>query len=469
MFYFGRNRSGEYVNFMLPLTLEIFFILLALICYAFFSLIETSVLTVRRSTLKKITEDVEESAKTKNKAQSVLKIKARPEEFLAFVQSGSILSVVFASTFAGFFAVEDLDLVLVNWFGFPYITSIIISLIITALVLAWMLLTFGGLIPKSIGLHRNRPISLFFANAVLASLRIIKPLTHLPVLLANVILKPFRDKASFSESRISEEEFRVMLEEGARTGVLDKTENELIENILDFTEKTVREVMVPRTKIVAIDTGSSRESVIHKIISEGYTRLPVYQDTLDNIVGVVYSKDVLALIEHPDLILLYDITRPVVFVPETKLISELLRELQQKKFHMVIVVDEFGGTAGIVTLEDILEEIVGEIHDEYDEDLPAVQKDIESKSLTLAANLSTKAANEHIESFFEDFRIPENDEYDSVSGYVTKLFGHIPDTGEECETGGMVITVLKRTPKEVLLVKFEDRRPNQKEGETPED
>lgn len=450
---------------MLPLSLEIFFILAALIFYAFFSLIETSVLTVRRSTLKKITEDAEESEKAKHKARSVLKIKARPEEFLAFVQSGSILSVVFAATFAGFFAVEDLSSVLLG-FGFSSAASFVISLILTALVLAWILLTFGGLIPKSIGLHRNRAIALFFGDAVLASLGIIKPLTHLPVLLANVILKPFRDKASFAESRISEEEFRVMLEEGARTGVLDKTENELIENILDFTDKTVREVMVPRTKVVAIDIESSRESVIHKIISEGYTRLPVYHETLDNIAGVVYSKDVLALIEHPDLILLYDITRPVVFVPETKLISELLRELQQKKFHMVVVIDEFGGTAGIVTLEDILEEIVGEIHDEYDEDLPAVQKDIEKKALTLAANLSTNNANEHIESFFEDFRIPENDEYDSVGGYVTKLFGHIPDTGEEMETGGMAITVLKRTPKEVLLVKFEDHRDNKQEGET---
>ncbi|MDP4234987.1 MAG: hemolysin family protein [Bacteroidota bacterium] len=452
---------------MLPLSLELFFIVVALIFYAFFSLIETGVLTVRRSTLKKITEDVEESDRIKHKAHSVLKIKARPEEFLAFVQSGSILSVVFAATFAGFFAVEDLSHVLIEWFKFSNTTSIVISLIITALVLAWMLLTFGGLIPKSIGLHRNRRIALFFGDAILAALGIIKPLTHLPVLLANIILKPFRDKASFAESRISEEEFRVMLEEGARTGVLDKTENELIENILDFTEKTVREVMVPRTKIVAIDIESSRESVIHKIISEGYTRLPVYQDTLDNIVGVVYSKDVLGLIEHPDLILLYDITRPVAFVPETKLISELLRELQQKKFHMVIVVDEFGGTAGIVTLEDILEEIVGEIHDEYDEDLPPVQKDVAGKALTLAANLSTKNANEHIESFFEDFRIPENDEYDSVGGYVTKLFGHIPETGEEQETGGMAITVLKRTPREVLLVKFEDHRIDQSEGENP--
>jgi len=452
---------------MLSIPLDFFFILIALIFYAFFSLIETSVLTVRRSTLKKITEDEEESEKTKHRAHSVLKIKARPEEFLAFMQSGSILSVVFAATFAGFFAVDELSSILLAWFAFSNTTSIIIALIITALILAWMLLTFGGLIPKSIGLHRNRAIALFFGDAILTSLAFIKPLTHLPVLLANIILKPFRDKASFSESRISEEEFRVMLEEGARTGVLDKTENELIENILDFTEKSVREVMVPRTKIVAIDIESSREFVIHRIINEGYTRLPVYQDTLDNIMGVVYSKDVLALIEHPDLIILYDITRPVLFVPETKLISELLRELQQKKFHMVIVVDEFGGTAGIVTLEDILEEIVGEIHDEYDEDLPPVQKDIAQKALTLAANLSTKNANEHIESFFEDFRIPENDEYDSVGGYVTKLFGHIPETGEEQETGGIAITVLKRTPKEVLLVKFADHRNNHNEGETP--
>ena len=452
---------------MLSLPIEIFFILIALVFYAFFSLIETSVLTVRRSTLKKITEDGEESEKAKHKARSVLKIKARPEEFLAFMQSGSILSVVFAATFAGFFAVEDLSYIFLVWLGLSSATSIVISLIITALVLAWILLTFGGLIPKSIGLHRNRAIALFFGDAILASLGFIKPLTHLPVVLANLVLKPFRDKASFAESRISEEEFRVMLEEGARTGVLDKTENELIGNILDFTEKTVREVMVPRTKIVALDIESSRESVIHRIIGEGYTRLPVYQDTLDNIVGVVYSKDVLALIEHPDLIILYDITRPVLFVPETKLISELLRELQQKKFHMVIIVDEFGGTAGIVTLEDILEEIVGEIHDEYDEDLPPVQKDILQKTLTLAANLSTKNANEHIESFFDDYRIPENDEYDSVGGYVTKLFGHIPETGEGQETGGMAIIVLKRTPKEVLLVKFEDRRTNDKEGETP--
>jgi len=451
---------------MLPLSLELFFILIALIFYAFFSLIETSMLTVRRSTLNKILEDENETEKTKHHARSVLAIKSRPEEFLALVQSGAILSIVFAATFAGFFAVEDLSASLTEGFHLPGTSSMIISLIITALILAWLLLTFGGLIPKSIALHRNRAIALFFSEGVVSSLSIIKPFTHLPVLLANIILKPFRDKASFAESRISEEEFRVMLEEGARSGVLDKTENELIENILDFTEKFVREVMVPRTKIVAIDIASSRELVIQRIIAEGYTRLPVYEDTLDNITGVVYSKDVLALIEHPDLIILYDITRPVIFVPETKLISELLRELQLKKLHMAVVVDEFGGTAGIVTLEDIIEEIVGEIHDEYDEDIPSIQKDSTSKTLILPANLSTTDANEHIESFFEYFRIPEDGEYDSVGGFVTKLFGHIPETGEVGESGGITVTVLKRTPKEVQLVKLQDVREDHQKPDT---
>jgi CBS domain containing-hemolysin-like protein len=447
----------------MPLSLEIFFILLALIFYAFFSLIETSMLTVRRSTLRKILEDESESDKMKHKANSVLAIKARPEEFLAFVQSGAIFSIVLASAFAGFFAVGDLNGVLFDWFNLQTTSGSIVSFTFTALLLSWVLLTFGGLIPKSIALHRNKAIALFFADFVLLSLRLIKPLTHLPVLVANVVLRPFRDKASFAESRISEEEFRVMLEEGARTGVLDKTENELIENILDFTEIFVREVMVPRTKIIAVDIESSRELVIHKIIDEGYTRLPVYHDTVDNIIGVVYSKDVLALIEHPDLILLYDITRPVIFVPETKLISELLRELQTKKMHMAIVVDEFGGTAGIVTLEDILEEIVGEIHDEYDDEISGIQKDSETKTLTLPAHVSITDANEHIESFFPDYRIPEDGEYDSVGGYVTKLFGHIPETGEMSENAGIAVTVLKRTPKEVLLVKLQDLREDHQE------
>lgn len=443
---------------MLSLSLEIFLVILSIVFYAFFALAETSVLTVRKSRLSELLEDDETPEKTKRHAKAVLSLKSQPEEFLAAMQIGSGFFGIIAAIFAGFFAIEDLSYLLFASFNLSQGLGLFISIAITVSALLALLLTFGGLIPKSIALHQNLRISLVLSGFLLKSIKFLKPFIHVPVLLANAFLKPFKDKASFTESRISEEEFRVMLEEGARTGVLDKTENELLENILDFRETTAREVMVPRTKVVAIDIESPRAKVIELLIAEGYTRLPVFQDSIDNIVGVVYSKDVLALIEHPDLIVLYDIIRPAMFVPETKLIAQLLRELQQKKFHMAVVIDEFGGTAGIVTLEDIIEEIVGEIQDEYDEEMPMIW-DREKQQLTLPANLSIPNVNMHLAEYFRGFTIPEREEYDSLGGFVTSMFGHIAEAGEFSETDGVRIVVLKRTPKEVLQVRFEDQRP----------
>ncbi len=452
---------------MLPLSLEIILVLLAILFHAFFSFAETSVLTVRKSRLRELVEDEESPKKLKRKAKAVLDLKAQPEEFLATVQSGSGFAVILAATFASFIALEEVRDVLMRSAGWSFGLSVTVAIICTSLVLLALLLTFGGLIPKSVALHQNLKISLFLGEFLRASIKVIKPLIHVPVLFANAVLRPFKDKASFAESRISDEEFRVMLEEGARTGMLDKTENELIENILDFRETTVREVMIPRTRVIGIEIETTREKVIERLVAEGYTRHPVYRDTLDDVLGIVYSKDVLALIEHPDLILLFDIIRPPLFVPETKLISELLRELQLKKQHMAVVVDEFGGTAGIVTLEDIIEEIVGEIQDEYDEEVPPPQFDEARRSLTMPTSLGVADANGYFEEYFKNFVLPENDDYDSVGGFVSKLFGHLPETGERKETAGVEVIVLKRTPKEVLQVSFDDKRPTpqKKEGD----
>ncbi|HET9136906.1 MAG TPA: hemolysin family protein [Candidatus Kapabacteria bacterium] len=450
---------------MLPLSLEIVLVIFSLIVFGIFSMIETSILTVRRSVVKKLLEDADEKPKVRRHAKAILDIKSQPEEFLAFVQSGTIVSAILAATFASFIGLEEIADLITSISIFNTTTAHAIALVLTIMILAPLLLTLGGLIPKSIALHQNIRFSLAFAPFVRKALKVVKPITHFPVVLANVALKPFKDQASFAESRVSEDEFLVMLEEGRRTGVIDKTENELIENIFDFKEKTVREVMIPRTKIAALAMDTPREELIHKIISEGYTRLPVFQDTLDTIVGVIYSKDVLALIEHPDLIALYDILRPVTFVPETKLISELLRDFQHKKLHLAIVIDEFGGTAGILTLEDIIEEIVGEINDEYDEEPAEVINDALNKSMTLSATLSVSDANEHIEKAFADFQIPDSDEYESFGGYVTKLAGHIPEENESVSSDGMLFTVISRTPRELLEVRIEDRRSDEPEQE----
>jgi len=443
---------------MPSLELNIGLVFLFLLLHAFFSLAETSVLNVRKSRLREMLEDEKIEDRKKRRVQKLLDFKVKPEGFIATVESGAVLSTILSAAFGTFIAYDSITPWLESTFAIKPVSAFTIALIVIIFLLTLLNLTFGALIPKSIALLQSQPISLTIIPILSVLNKIVKPLTHLPVMLANTLLGTVKDRTSFVESRISEEEIRVMIEESARSGVLDKTENELIENIFEFRERTVREIMLPRTKIVGIDVNSPRERVIEDIISEGYTRLPVYEETLDNIIGIIYSKDVLALIEHPDLIILFDIVRPPVFVPETKLLSELLREFQIQKLHMAIVIDEFGGTAGLITLEDILEEIVGEIHDEYDEEQMITEIDEVNRTVLLSTNYSITDANECLEKVFTEFRIPEDEEYESVSGYVNKLFGHIPETGEQRETQGILITVVKRTHNRVTQVRFTDLR-----------
>jgi CBS domain containing-hemolysin-like protein len=440
---------------MLPPGIELILFVLFLALHSLFSLAETSVLNVRKSKLKEMIDKDDIPDRLMRRAKILLEFKVNPEHFIATVQTGSVLSGFLAATFMALFGYEVIAPLFINGLHLTQRSGHALALAIAIFVATLLDLTFGALIPKSVALHNSERVAFPAAELLGYLTRLFKPITHLPVVISNLILKPFRDQTSFIESRISEDEFRLMLEEGARSGAIDKTENELIENIFDFRDRTAREIMVPRIKMVAIDVDSSREDVIDRVISEGYTRLPVYKDTIDNILGVIYSKDVLALIEHPQMIVLYDIIRPAPFVPETKLLAELLREFQVGKHHMAIVLDEFGGTAGLITLEDILEEIVGEIHDEYDEDAPIVQVDETTRSITISTNYSIADANEHLEKLFPDFQIPDDEEYESVSGYVNKLFGYIPEVGEEHETHGVKIVVQKRAPNRVLQVRFE--------------
>ena len=441
---------------MIPLGVEIFLVVAFLLFHAFFSLAETSVLNIRKSRLREILDNEEIPEWKLRSARTILSFKINPENFLATVQSGSVFFSFLAATFTAFIAYEQVWPLLHTGLGWSSNFSLVVAFIVMIVLVTVLDLTIGALIPKSIALRESEPISLGIARVLAALMTVMKPLTHLPVLISNLVLGPFRDQTSFTESHISEEEFRVMLEEGAKSGAIDKTENELIENIFDFNDRTAREVMVPRIKMIALDAGMPRAELIERIISEGFTRLPVYQDTLDNVLGVIYSKDVLALIEHPELIILYDIVRPVPFVPETKLLGELLREFQREKLHMAIVVDEFGGTAGLITMEDVLEEIVGDIQDEYDTEQHTVRVGKDRKSITLSASYSIADANRELEKIFADFHIPEDEEYETVSGFVNKLFEHIPDLGETRETQGVRIVVTKKGPMNVSEARFEE-------------
>ena len=249
-----------------------------------------------------------------------------------------------------------------------------------------------------------------------------------------------------------------MLEAGTKSGALDKTEHELIKSIFEFTDTTAKEIMVPRPDVVALDITMVREVLVHKVIEEGYSRLPVFNGTIDNIVGIAYTKDLLSLLEHRDLIILQDIIRPAYFVPESKKISQLLREFQLKKIHLAIVIDEFGGTEGIITMEDILEEIVGEINDEYDEVKKAVEQASDGSSLV--------DANIGIHDFNEQFKasIPETADYETLAGFLNKVAGRLPELNEEIRQRGFSFTIVRKTARRIRQVKV---TPLQKKNTKP--
>lgn len=255
----------------------------------------------------------------------------------------------------------------------------------------------------------------------------------------------------FGKSRskaVSEEEVKQFLEEGERSGAIDKTEHELIKSIFEFTDTTVKEIMVPRADVFAVDITTPRDKLIHSLIDQGYTRVPVFRDSIDNILGIIYTKDLLGVLEHRDIIILQDIIRPAYMVPESKKISDLLRELQKNRQHMAIVKDEFGGTEGIITIEDIIEEIVGEIRDEYDEEHSDV---ITASDGTVQVNGGIS-----IRDFNDRFKtdIPEDSDYETISGFLHKHIGKIPDLHEEFKFNNITFTVTKKNERRIRLVKI---------------
>lgn len=254
-------------------------------------------------------------------------------------------------------------------------------------------------------------------------------------------------KAGLLKADLSEEDLKEVLEAGTRSGALDKAEHELIKSILEFTDTTAREIMVPRPDIVGLDLNVPTNVLIRRVIDEGYSRLPVYKGSLDNIIGIIYSKDLLSLLEHRDLIILQDIIRPAYFVHQSKKISQLLREFQQNKVPLAIVIDEFGGTEGIITMEDIIEEIVGEIHDEYDEVQKPVQPATDGSTI-VDANISIHDFNEQFHA-----NIAETPDYHTLAGFLQKFTGKLPELNEEIRHSDFVFTIVHKTARRIRQVK----------------
>jgi putative hemolysin len=428
------------------LWIEILGVLLLIAIVGFFSAAEVAVLSSRKSRMQALADEGE------HRALLVLGFQHHPERFLATIHIGIVFSLVLASGLGAIFGTQHLVPSL-SEFSVPWVrdSSGWLSLSIIVVTLGFLVVVFGELVPKSFALRSAETVALWIAPAI----QVFETAFRYPALIltgaSNLLLLPFKTRQEPAESGISEEEFKLILEEGTRRGVIDKTEQELIGSIFEFTDTTAKEVMIPRPDVVALRMDMSRERIIKTVLEEGYSRMPVYKGTIDNILGVVYTKDLLGLMEYRDLIILQDVIRPAYFVPETKKISQLMRELQQRKIHIAIVIDEFGGTSGIITMEDILEEIVGEIHDEYDEDLKDVEQAADGTFL-VNARMPIKEFNERFVA-----EIPPADDYETIGGLLQKLTGRIPEIGEVISHDNLTFTVMKKSQRRIRQVKLRKR------------
>lgn len=343
---------------------EVLIVILLILLNGFFSGTEMAFITLRKTRVQELAK------KNHTKALLVQKILNRPEKFLATVQIGITMVSTIASAFAGANIAAKLE----PWLeknSWPMIAenAQAISFAVIVIGITYFSIVLGELIPKSLGIKFSEKFA-FFAVYPLHFLSVIaSPVSWFLTASSNVVLKIFRDKTSFSEARISEDELRAIIYESHKAGVLEKQEHEMLDNVFDFADIAVSEVMTARAKIFAIDIDKSDRKNIKFIVDSEYTRIPVYRKSLNNIIGILNIKDLLSELQKgTENIDLEQLTKKACFISGAKHISVLLKKFQKEKIHMAVVVNERDRVVGIVTIEDILEEIVGDIADETDEE-----------------------------------------------------------------------------------------------------
>lgn len=321
------------------------------------------------------------------------------------------------------------------------------GVLISAIIWTVVTLIFGDIIPKTIAAKIPVRSSLRLARFVKILIILLTPFTWIFKKISNATIYPVVKKLKEDEPNVTEEDIRSLASLGEREGVIEELEKQIIHNVLEFTDSVVHEVMVPRVDMIGVDKNATTADVINTIKESGHSRIPVFEDDIDNIIGIIYAKDILTYAKEEKELKINEIMRPVHFVPETKKIVELLAEMQKLKVHIAIALDEYGGTSGLVTVEDLLEEIVGEIQDEYDQELPKIVKIDENNFLI--------GGGADIEEVIEVTGLPVAEgEFDTMGGFVFSYIGRVPKQGEEFEINDYRITVTSVIGKRIAQVKL---------------
>ena len=406
---------------------------------AFFSSAEMAIVSINRNKLKIL---VEEGNKKAIMLENLMK---EPSKFLSTIQVGITLAGFFASASAATGLSQYLSIYL-GKLKIPYSSQI--SMILITFLLSYITLVFGELIPKRIALRSSEKTALASVGIIVMVSKIFSPFVKFLTFSTNVILTVLKMKEDNIEEKVSKEELRSLVEVGREHGIINEVEKEMIENIIEFDEKVAREIMIPRTKVFLIDKNISVDELFEKKEVEVYSRIPVYEDEADNIVGILFMKDLMieAYRKGFQNVKLPEIIQEAYFVPETKNVNELFNEMQAEKKHIAILIDEYGGFSGIVTLEDLIEEVMGNIADEFDADDSSIKKLAINKYL-INGELSLNDLNDyfHIEL--------ESKHYDTLSGLLIEHMGYIPEDDEDIEP--IIINGISFKPKRVKDKKIE--------------
>jgi CBS domain containing-hemolysin-like protein len=425
--------------------LALFFTFFLVFLNGFFVAAEFALVKVRAS-------QIEIKAKTGSRVAKIAKhMTQHLDGYLAATQLGITLASL-GLGWVGEEVMTDIVTKFFNLFNIDTSTTVATNIghVLAFAIITVLHIVFGELAPKSLAIQRPIGTTMGIALPLHFFYLLFRPFIWLLNGFANFILKLLGiSTIGGHEAHHSSEELQYLLDQGKESGALENNEHELIKNVFDFNERVVKNIMVPRTKISGIELTTPHRELLDIIIREGYSRIPVYDETIDKIVGIVHAKDILPLLADNKECILKDIIRKPYFIPETKKINDLLSELQLKRIQIAIVLDEFGGTAGMVTLEDIVEELVGEIQDEYDEEKPIVDK-VSNTEFIIDATASIYDVNEYL-----PHDLPEDGDYDTVAGLVSEIFGKIPEVGEAREYNGYNITILKKADQNVESVKLE--------------
>jgi putative hemolysin len=398
---------------------------------ALFVAAEIALVTVRRTRIEQLVDEGNRSARL------VQRLLAHPGRFLAVIQVGITFVALLASAYAAERQVEDLSKFLETLpFLAPYSRPLALVLITAVVSLATIL--FGELIPKMLALAHAERYALVFAAPIEILGRLLAPL----VWVLNKFTSGFVRLLGVRETdpnQISTEELRIIVERGTEQGILEAEEEQMISAVMGLGERRIHEVMVPRVDVVAVPMTASLDHVVDTIVKAGHSRIPVFEGTIDHIIGVLYAKDLLPYLKGTEKRFdMRALMRPPVFIPESRSIDDVLHEFQRSKVHIGIVIDEYGGTAGLVTIEDLLEEIVGEITDEYDK----VEEPMLEKLSEHEARIDGRASVDDLAEAF-DIRLngADAEEFDTVGGLVYHYIGGIPKVGDTVSVDGITLTV----------------------------